>query len=66
MSRDPYEKQPGDYEIRFLKDGRVVFVGPDQELLDLAQGLELPSDDRPDAERKQDDTDETSPSQASE
>jgi hypothetical protein len=35
-----YQRRPGDYEIRFLPDGRVVFVAPDQTLLDLSQTLD--------------------------
>lgn len=42
MKKTAYQRQPEDFEIRFLKDGRVVFVGPDQELVDLAQSLKAP------------------------
>ena len=39
MKKQPYQKQPGDFEIRVLKDSRLVLVGPNQELIDLAQSL---------------------------
>ncbi len=39
MNKPPYRKQPGDYEIRVLKDSRLVLIGPDQELIDLAQSM---------------------------
>lgn len=34
-----YTKKPGDFEVRILKDGRVVFVAPDQEMLDVSESL---------------------------
>ncbi|MDH7599541.1 MAG: hypothetical protein QHH07_07915 [Sedimentisphaerales bacterium] len=39
MKQRPYKKRPGDLEIRILKDGRLVLVGPDQALLDLAKAV---------------------------
>jgi hypothetical protein len=36
----PYKRKPGDFEIRLLRDGRVVFIGPDQALIEIAQGLD--------------------------
>ena len=50
MRSKPYKRRPGDFEIRLLKDGRVVLIGPDQALVDLAQGLEGLSAE-PDRER---------------
>ncbi|NQV35171.1 MAG: hypothetical protein HQ515_20925 [Phycisphaeraceae bacterium] len=43
MNKEPYKRQPGDYEIRLLKDGRMVLVGPDQTLLDMAKDLSSPT-----------------------
>ena len=40
MKDKPYKRRPGDLEIRLLTDGRVVFIGPDQALVELARGLE--------------------------
>ena len=66
MSSESYQKQPGDFEIRFLKDGRVVFVGPDQELLDLANHLDLVPDEKSSTERNQYEPDDPSPAQENE
>ena len=34
-----YTKKPGDLEVRILKDGKIVFVAPDQEMLDVSEKL---------------------------
>ena len=39
MTKKPYKRQPGDLEIRVLKDGRFVLVAPDQELMDLGKTI---------------------------
>jgi hypothetical protein len=39
MTEQPYKRQPGDLEIRVLKDGRFVLVAPDQELMDLGKTI---------------------------
>jgi hypothetical protein len=62
MKKKPHKRQPGEYEIRVLKDGRLVLVGPDQALLDMADALtaaqqhdskqERTCDDRNDAPHK--------------
>ncbi|MBN2455332.1 MAG: hypothetical protein JXB29_02155 [Sedimentisphaerales bacterium] len=36
MSKLKYVKKPGDFEIRILTDGRLVLVGPDDEILSIA------------------------------
>jgi hypothetical protein len=46
MTKRPYKRRPGDLEIRLLRDGRLVFIGPDQALIDLAQGLEISAGDK--------------------
>jgi len=38
----PYQRKVGDFEIRILPDGRLVFVAPDKQLTDLARALEQP------------------------
>lgn len=38
----PYQRKVGDFEIRILPDGRVVFVAPDGELVEVAEALEQP------------------------
>ena len=40
MTEIPYQRKPGDYEIRILPDGRVVMVAPDETLMDIARELE--------------------------
>jgi hypothetical protein len=40
--KKPYQRQVGDFEIRILPDGRVVFVAPDGELAEVAEALEQP------------------------
>ena len=39
MTKKPYKRKTGDFEIRVLKDGRVVMIAPDQELMDLAETI---------------------------
>ena len=56
MNKTPYKRQPGDYEIRLLKDGRMVLVGPDQTLLEIAKYL---SDPTPAVTRKERNTDDS-------
>jgi len=59
MTMKSYKRRPGDLEIRLLKDGRVVFVSPDQGLVEVARDLEGCRVD-PDKERTWDDTQATS------
>lgn len=33
MSEAPYKRKPGDFELRVLRDGRLVLVAADEELL---------------------------------
>lgn len=40
--KEPYQRKVGDFEIRILPDGRVVFVAPDGELAEVAEALEQP------------------------
>lgn len=42
IMKEPYQRQVGDFEIRILPDGRVVFVAPDGELAEVAEALEQP------------------------
>ncbi len=44
MTRKPYKRQQGDFEIRILGDGRLVMVAPDETLLEIAQAIETNSD----------------------
>ena len=37
MKKTPYKRKPGDFEIRILKNGKVVMVAPDETLLEIAQ-----------------------------
>jgi hypothetical protein len=40
--KQPYQRKVGDFEIRILPDGRVVFVAPDGALAEVAEALEQP------------------------
>jgi hypothetical protein len=40
--KQPYIRKLGDFEIRILPDGRVVFVAPDEHLTEVAEALEQP------------------------
>ena len=44
MTREPYKRQQGDFEIRILSDGRLVLVAPDETLLEIAQAVETNAD----------------------
>jgi hypothetical protein len=36
----PHKRRPGEFEIRILKDGRVVLVAPDETLLDVGEAVD--------------------------
>ena len=40
MSKKPYKRKPGDFEVRILSDGRIVMVAPDEELIEIAREVE--------------------------
>jgi hypothetical protein len=44
MSRKPYKRKQGEFELRVLKDGRVVVIAPDEALLKISQALEESGD----------------------
>ena len=37
MKKTPYKRKPGDFEIRILKNGKLVMVAPDEKLVEIAQ-----------------------------
>jgi hypothetical protein len=39
MSQTPYQRRQGDFELRILRDGRLVLIAPDETLLEIAQTL---------------------------
>jgi len=39
MRQEPHKREQGEFELRVLKDGRLVMVAPDEELLEIAQSL---------------------------
>ena len=45
MNDMSYRRKPGDLEIRVLRDGRLVFVSPDGELLRIVRSLEAGESD---------------------
>ena len=40
MKKAPYKRKPGDFEIRILKNGKVVMVAPDETLVEIAQTVD--------------------------
>jgi len=38
--KELYERKPGDLEIRILRDGRVVVLAPDEDVLDIAEHID--------------------------
>ncbi len=41
MKKTPYKRKPGDFEIRILKNGKVVMVAPDETLVEIAQQVDM-------------------------
>jgi hypothetical protein len=39
-AKKPYMREPGDFEIRILKDGKVVMLAPDETLMEIAKVIE--------------------------
>ena len=40
MKKKPYKQKCGEFEIRMLKDGRVVMIAPDEQLMEVARILD--------------------------
>jgi hypothetical protein len=40
MRKKPYRQKCGEFEIRMLKDGRVVMIAPDEQLMEVARILD--------------------------
>ena len=40
MKKKARKRRKGEQEVRILPDGRIVFVAPDEVLLNLAQEME--------------------------
>lgn len=40
MKNKPYKRKPGDLEIRILKNGKVLMMSPDENLIEVAQAIE--------------------------
>ena len=47
MSQTPYQREQGDFELRILRDGRLVMIAPDETLLEIAKTLEETTDEGP-------------------
>ena len=45
MTEKPYKRKTGDFEVRVLKDGRVIMIAPDQELMEVAEAID-PNNDK--------------------
>ena len=54
MSKKPYKRKPGDFEVRILSDGRVVMVAPDEELIEIAREVERSNVSQPTTETQDD------------
>lgn len=39
MSAKPYSRKQGEFELRVLKDGRLVMIAPDEALLEIATSI---------------------------
>jgi len=39
MNDKTYEREQGEFELRVLKDGRLVMIAPDENLLEIARTL---------------------------
>jgi len=44
MSQEPYKRKQGEFELRILKDGRLVVMVPDEALLEIAETFTDKSD----------------------
>ena len=40
MKKNPYKRKVGDFEIRVLRDGRLVMIAPDESLHEIANSIE--------------------------
>lgn len=40
MKKKPYKRKPGEFEIRILKNGKVVMAAPDETLVEIAQTVD--------------------------
>ena len=45
MKKKPYKREVGDFEIRVLRDGRLVMIAPDEELHEIANSIEADYND---------------------
>jgi len=43
MKRKLRKRKPGEFEVRILRDGRIIFLSPDERLMDAAEVID-PSD----------------------
>lgn len=37
MTATPYRRRQGDFELRILRDGRLVLVAPDETLMEIGE-----------------------------
>jgi hypothetical protein len=44
MKNRPYKRKPGDFEVRILRNGRVVMIAPDEALLEVGERVESKAD----------------------
>ena len=53
MKKKSYKRKPGDFEIRILKDGKVIMIAPDEALLKIAQAVDPKSTISYETEKKE-------------
>ena len=40
MKKKPYKRKPGEFEMRILRDGRLVVVTPDDGIMDVVAAMD--------------------------
>ena len=54
MKKNPYKRKVGDFEIRVLRDGRLVMIAPDEDLHEIANSIEADCKDLKEREIEED------------
>lgn len=54
MKRKPYRRKPGEFELRVLKDGRLVLIAPDEGLIEIGRVVEGPGEPETTASGRED------------
>ena len=54
MKKNPYKRKAGDFEIRVLRDGRLVMIAPNEDLHEIANSIEADYNDLKEMEIQED------------